>query len=117
MQLYVNATIRYLHHAGQCVVAFVQALTAGNTIHHACQHATGRLSSPRHAYRWLHRLTDQLSCYRSLAHRPSLRSDPASTLNRPVRLIALMPTFTELLQQFGQPLCCACQSQCQRPLF
>lgn len=106
MQLYVDATIRYLHHAGQRVVAFMQALTAGNTIHDAYQHATGSMSSARHAYRWLHRLTHQLSSYRSGVHRPPLQDDPDMAANRPARLVTLTSTFTALLQQFGQPLCC-----------
>jgi len=117
MQLYVDATIRYLHHAGQCIVAFVQGLTDGNTIQHAYQHATGSMSSPRHAYRWLNRLTHQLSCYRSVVHRPPLQDDPGIAVNRPARLATLMSTFTALLQQFGQPLCCVYQSQRQRPLL
>lgn len=117
MQLYVDSIIRYLHHAGCCVVAFVLALMADMTIQRAYHHAIG-CSTPRNAYRWLNRLGAQLSVYRSLSHRPPLPDTPAIVaVNRPVRLASLTPTFTALLQQFEQPLCAAYQSQWQRPFF
>ena len=114
MQLYVDATIRYFHHAGQCVVAFVAALITGTTIERAYQQAIGKQSAPRQAYRWLNRLGDQLSVYRSTMHRPQLQDNPPVAINRPARLASLTSTFTMLLRQFGQSLCAAYQSHRQQ---
>lgn len=117
MQLYVDSIVRYLHHAGCCVVAFVLSLRAGMTIQRAYHHAAG-CATPRNTYRWLNRLSAQLSVYRSLSHRPPLQDTAAIVAaNRPVCLTSLMPTFTALLQQFKQPLCVAYQSQLQRPFL
>lgn len=117
MQLYLDATVRYLHHAGAAVVTFVLSLIAGMSIERAYTGATGA-SSPRHAYRWLDRLTAKLAFYRSLSHRPPLRETSAGNApNRPLRLISLMATFEVLLQRFGQPLCAAYQQQLQAPLL
>ena len=117
MQLYLDATVRYLHYAGCAVVAFVLALIAGRSIQHAYQHATGT-ATPRHAYRWLNRLCAQLSAYRSLSHRPPLQdTTPSAAANRPVRLLSLISTVTVLLQRFGQPLCAVYQRQWQRPFL
>jgi len=114
MQLYVDSTVRYLHYAGEYVVAFVISLMAGMSIPRAYSHATGATMS-RHGYRWLHRLCMQLSCYRSLPHRPPLAKDGTATSdNRPSPLSPLMSTFTMLLQRFKQPLCAAYQSQLQQ---
>ncbi|BBB62219.1 hypothetical protein UNDKW_5964 (plasmid) [Undibacterium sp. KW1] len=114
MQLYLDSTIRYLHHAGCCVVALVLLLMAGMTVQHAYHQATG-VSMPRNAYRWLHRLHMQASVYRSLPHRPPLQdANPFMTTHRSARLGSLMSTFQTLLQRFGQHLCTAYQSQLQR---
>ena len=114
MQLYVDSTIRYLHHGCCCVEAFILSLMAGMTIGHAYHHATGA-DTPRNAYRWLHRLRMQASVYRSLMHRPLLQdADPFAAANRPARLGSLMLAFPSLLQRFGQPLCAAYQVQLQR---
>jgi hypothetical protein len=117
MQLYMDVTIRYLHHAGCALAVFVLSLMAGMTIQGAYHHATGA-ATPRHAYRWLDRLGAQLSVYRSLSHRPPLPdAAPAIAARRPERIVSLMSTFEALLQRFGQPLCAAYQSQLQRPLL
>lgn len=117
MQLYLDATVRYLHHAGSAVVAFALSLMAGMSIQLAYYHATGT-ATPRHAYRWLNRLCAQSSAYRSLAHRPPLQDcAPGAAANRPARLISLMSTVTALLQRFGQPLCAGYQQQLQRPFL
>lgn len=50
MQLYLDATVRYLHHAGCAVAAFVLSLIAGLTIQQAYKHATGA-ATPRRAMR------------------------------------------------------------------
>jgi hypothetical protein len=50
MQLYLDSTLRYLHHAGSAVVAFVLLLLAGIPIGLAYMQATGK-DTPRHAYR------------------------------------------------------------------
>ena len=114
MQLYLDSTIRYLYHAGCCVVTFVLALIEGMSIQNAYQHATGT-AAPRHAYRWLNRLGERLSAYRSLSHQPPLPDTVAiATVKRPSRLLLLMSTFTALLQQFKPPLCAAYQLQLQR---
>lgn len=111
IQLYLAVTLRYLHHAGSAVAAFVLALIAGSTIERAYRLATGA-STPRHAYRWLQRLYAQLSVYRSVAHRPAWQDSAAPA--RSPRLRSLLPTMQMLAQRFGQPLCVAYQLQLQR---
>lgn len=71
MRLYLNTMVRYLHYAGQQVLAFVLALMTSMSVQQAYCQATGT-ADPRHAYRWLLRLYAQLSCYRSLWHQPTL---------------------------------------------
>ena len=116
MQLYLDATVRYLHRAGSAVVAFVLSLMAGMSIQAAYRDATGT-AAPRHAYRWLHRLAAQSSAYRSVPHRPPLRESGAgAAANRPARLGALMSTFSALLQALGQRPCSAYQLRLQ-PTF
>lgn len=117
MQLYLDATVRYLHHGGATVVAFVLALMAGTSIEQAYTGATGA-GTARNAYRWLTRLGTRLSFYRSLSHRPPLwATDADATPCRSLRLTLLMATFEALLQRFGQPLCAAYQCQSQGPLL
>jgi hypothetical protein len=119
MQLYLDTTIRYLHHAGDRVAAFVLSLMASMRIGQAYSHATGA-ATPRNAYRWLDRLCARTSVYRALSHRPPLRdAEPTVPVaaNRPSRLVSLAATFKALLQRFGQPLCAAYQSQLQRPFL
>jgi hypothetical protein len=118
MQLYLDSTVRYLHHAGSRVVALVLSLIAGMTIEQAYHQAIGATAGPRNAYHWLNRLCAQLSAYRSLSHRPPLQDAPAMvTAHCRARLPSLMSTFTALLQRFGQPLCAAYQAQLQRPFL
>ena len=117
MQLYLAAAVRYLHHAGNAVVAFVLSLSTGMSIQQAYTCATG-IATPRHAYRWLDRLCAQLSSYRALAQRPPLQaSAPTAAPERPTRLRLLMATFETLLAQFEPPLCAAYQLQTQGPLL
>jgi hypothetical protein len=114
VQLYMGATVRYLHHAGSVVVAFLFCLVAGMSIQRAYNNSTGAATS-RHAYRWLNRLCAQLSDYRSLSHQPPLHDAAADgAANRPVRLMLLIATAETLLLRFGQPLCAAYQLQLQR---
>jgi len=116
LQLYLDSTLRHLHHAGSTVVAFVLLLIAGISIALAYTQATGT-GTPRHAYRWLHRLDAQISSYRNLFHQPQL-AEPASMVQpRPLRRSLLASTFSALLVHFGQPLCQAYQAQLQRPFF
>lgn len=112
MQLYVDSIVRYLHHAGCRVTAFVLALMAGMTIPCAYHGATGAASA-RHAHRWLHRLRARMSVYRSLSQRPAWQDAPLAAAHRPGQA-SLRSTFQALLQRFGQPLCAAYQSQLQR---
>jgi hypothetical protein len=123
MQLYLDSTLRYLHHAGSAVVAFVLSLLAGMSITLAYTQATGA-HSPRHAYRWLHRLHAQISAYRSLFHQPLLaqQQTAVATHNQSqhphrLRRSLLASTFGALLTRFKQPLCQAYQFQLQRPFF
>jgi hypothetical protein len=117
MQLYLDATVRHLHHGGATVVAFVLALMAGMSIEAAYTGITGA-GTARNAYRWLARLCAQLPCYRSLSHRPPLRdAGTGAAPGRSLRLPTLMETLGALLQRFGQPLCAAYQQQLQRPLL
>lgn len=117
MQLYLDSTVRYWHHAGSAVVAFVLSLLAGISIGLAYMQASGA-GAPRHAYRWLNRLHAQMGTYRSLIHQPLLAQPSAGVLGTPcLRRSLLACTFAELLMRFGQPLCQAYQSQLQRPFF
>lgn len=117
MQLYLDATVRYLHHGSATVVALVLSLMAGMSIERAYTGITGA-GTARNAYRWLARLSAQLPCYRSLSHRPPLREPGAAAApDRSLRLSSLMATFEVLLQRFGQPLCATYQQQLQRPLL
>ena len=117
MQLYLDSTLRYLHHAGSAVVAFVLALLAGISIGLAYTQATGA-RTPRHAYRWLHRLDQQMSTYRSLFHQPLLAQPVVCAVQTLcLRRSLLTSTFGALLKRFKQPLCQAYQSQLQRPFF
>jgi hypothetical protein len=114
MQLYLDSTIRYLHYAGCCVVAFVLALGRGTTVQQAYEQAT-RTAEPRNAYRWLNRLASQLSEYRRWLHQPAFA--PAETARVNPRRSLLASTFSALLAQFGQPLCAGYQRQLQRSLL
>jgi len=126
MQLYLDSTLRYLHHAGSAVVAFVLLLLAGISIGLAYMQATGA-DTPRHAYRWLHRLHAHMSTYRSLFHQPLPEQQPQQTTtvathdpsHRPhaLRRSLLACTFGALQLRFKQPLCQAYQAQLQRPFF
>ncbi len=125
MQLYLDSTLRYLHHAGSAVVAFVLLLLTGISIELAYMQATGA-DTPRHAYRWLHRLRAQISAYRSLFHQPLLEQQ-TTTVDahhqshhpnpRLLRYGLLVSTFGALLMRFKQPLLQAYQSQLQRPFL
>jgi len=116
-QLYLDSALRYVHHAGSAVVAFVLLLLAGISIAVAYTQAT-KAQSPRHAYRWLLRLQAQMSAYRSLFHQPLLAPPavavvPAHSLRRSL----FASTFAALLMRFGQPICQGYQSQLQRTFF
>ncbi|MDF0606909.1 hypothetical protein HZU77_014835 [Neisseriaceae bacterium TC5R-5] len=117
MQLYLDSTIRYLHHAGSRVAALVLSLIAGATIQQAYYQAT-RTSSPRHADRWLHRLRIQNSTYRRLLHQPPLQDvAPIVAIIRPAGLVLLIPPLKGLFQRFGPSLCAAYQLQWQQPFL
>jgi hypothetical protein len=117
MQLYLDATVRYLHHGGATVVAFVLALMAGMSIERAYNNATGAVTACN-AYRWLARFSTRLPLYRSLVHRPPLwEANPDAMPNHSMRRPLLMATFAALLQRYGQPLCAAYQHQLQAPLL
>lgn len=119
MQLYLDQTVRYLHYSGAAVVAMVLALIAGATIQQAYQQAT-HTTTARNAYRWLTRLCAQLTAYRSVTHRaplPSVGADHAQHPPRVARLQILLPSFTSLIDHFGQPLCAAYQRQLQQSLL
>jgi hypothetical protein len=114
MRLYLDATVRYLHYAGNLVVAFVLALMAGMTVQCAYCQTTGSTDA-RHAYRWLHRLGLQLSRYRSVSYQMSLPgTEPPVMARRSVRYGLLASTFRGLVQSFGQPLCARYQGHTQR---
>lgn len=118
VQLYMDATVRYLHHGGGAVVAFLMSLVAGMSIERAYMHAADGASTPRNAYRWLDRLCAQLSSYRSLFHQPPLQDTPAGAApKRPARLTALISTVAVLFRQFEAPLHAPYQLQSQRPFL
>ena len=117
MQLYLDSIVRYLHFAGETVVAFLLALMANATIAAAYRQATGNTDT-RNAYRWLQRLHAQLSDYRSLSHQAPLPEiAPADVHHPPTRRVLLGATFTVLLQQYGQTLCSVYQLRWQRPFL
>ena len=113
VQLYRDATLRYLHYAAAVVAAFLFALLAGVTAQRAYHQATGT-AVPRNAYRWLSKVTAQLSVYRSLSHQPQLLHSSPVTAKRPLRRCVLLATVDTLRQQYGVPLCAAYQRQWQR---
>lgn len=114
IRLYLDTSVRYLHYAGCCVVAFVLSLMGGMSVQRAYLQASGT-ADPRNAYRWLNKLWTQLSHYRSLLHQPLLQQ-PVVAGGHP-RPGLLASTFTALLQQFGQPLCARYQLILQRALL
>lgn len=119
VRLYLDSMVRYLHYAGTQVVAFVLALMAGMRVQQAYCQATG-MAEPRNAWRWLKRLHEQLSCYRSLSHRPPLpdtEGEAPGTADRCARRAVLTSTFRQLLQRFGSPLCANYQQRIQRPFL
>lgn len=123
LQLYLDATLRYLHYAGACVVALLLGLARGMSVQSAYQQATGTLT-PRNAYRWRHALSARLSCYRSLVHQPVFDDTPRpcwqDTPNAgaaPPRWALLVATCQALRQQIGDPLCANYQRQLQRSFW
>jgi hypothetical protein len=117
MQLYLDATVRTLHHAASSVAAFVLSLLTGFSVERAYRNATGAASA-RHAWRWLQRLDAQLAVYRSRCHQPILAEMPEIPCRpRSARRGLLMSTFAPIAQQFGPQLCQAVQAQWQRPFF
>lgn len=113
MRLYQAYTVRYLHYAGEQVVAFVAFLLAGMSVRLAYEQVTGKADA-RPAYRWLDRLGAQLSCYRSLSHQVPLQdAAPPGVVHHP-RWGLLGSTFRLLFQRFGQPLCAQYQQHTQR---
>jgi hypothetical protein len=113
MRLYLDTTVRYLHYAGACVVAWVLLLMTGMSVQQAYLQVTGT-ENPRHAWRWLNKWMAQLSHYRSLIHQP--RWQPVVT-NDPPRRGLLAATFSALCQHVGQPLCACYQQRLQRTLL
>ena len=114
MRLYLDSAVRYLHYAGQHVVAFVFSLMTGMTVQHAYFQVTGT-ADPRNAYRWLNRLRAQMSAFRSVFHQPHLQE--TAQISPPKchpRWALLTTTFNGLSQKFGLPLCAAYQRQLQR---
>lgn len=111
MQLYLDSTIRYLHYAGVCLVAFILKLVTGGTVQQAYEQATGT-AEPRNASRWLNKLFSQLSDYRRLVHQPNFPHVETASGQRRRDLLA--PTFSTLLAHFGQPLCALFQRDQQR---
>jgi hypothetical protein len=92
----------------------VLLLMGGKSVQQAYLEATGT-ANPRNAYRWLNKLSAQLSQYRRLQHQPILPPNPvaSSSPRRPL----LASTITALLQQFGQSLCACYQQTLQRALL
>ena len=113
MGLYLDSMVRYLHTAGNSVVAFVFLLMEGVTIGDAYQQITGTADA-RHAYRWLNKLFTRLAHYRSLLHHTNF--DELTHTNGNVfslRRRLLASTFTVLLQRFSEPLCSSYQRTLQ----
>lgn len=73
MQLYLDATVRYLHHAGSAVVAFALSLMAGMSIQLAYYHATGT-ATPRHAYRQQFQIQNQAEPHVGVGTESTIRS-------------------------------------------
>jgi hypothetical protein len=113
MQLYLDATVRYLHYAGSCVVAFALALMTSVSVRQAYCQATGAFDD-RHAYRWLNRLVAHIGGYRMLTHRPLLLEPVLAAPKQPARRQLLASTFQGLLRRFGAPLCAQYQRHTQR---
>ena len=105
LQLYLASRVRYLHYAGCCVVALVSGLMAGLSTAKAYKDVTGT-KDPRNAYRWLNRLIERISVYRSHFEKPKLdeAGDTSFLVSNPDRIL-LTSTFRALLDKFGDPLC------------
>jgi hypothetical protein len=116
MQLYLASTLRYLHDAGAAMIALLWALAQGMSVAGAYHHATA-VASPRNAYRWWHRLSAQLSVYRSTLVAPLVCSDesPAEPVSHP-RWALLIQTIAALGQHFGEAVCDQFQL-CQQRAF
>ncbi len=116
IQLYLDSIVRYLHHAGACVVAFMWSFMNGMTIADAYHQATNA-DTPRNAYRWLNKFTVQLSHYRSLIHQPLLQNIATAVTATSQRRYLLASTFQALWQRLGEPLCSQYQQSLQRSLL
>jgi hypothetical protein len=113
-QLYVASIIRYLHYLGTFMIAFIVAMMKGLSVAQA-YHQVTRTESPRHAYRWMNRLMNHLSFYRSLLHQPCLIDSASVTLFvTSSRRCLLASTFEALLRRFNEPLCSHYQQQLNR---
>lgn len=110
-QLYLDSVVPHMHYVGQCVITFVALLLAGVSVEAAYPHSTGT-HEPRHAYRWLARLTGQFPAYRSLTHQPPLHETDGPPLDP--RRGLLDATFRHLRAHFGEPMCACYQQQFQR---
>jgi hypothetical protein len=117
MQLYLDTTLRYGHHAGERVSVFVLSLQKKCSIDYAYREATGAATG-RHGYRWLARLEERLGVYRSRFHRPCLEQPDGEEIHfSSLRRSLLASTFRWFAEQFGEGLCQAYQSQWQEPFF
>jgi hypothetical protein len=112
MQLYLETTIRSLHHAGERLTAFILALMANMTVRDAYRHATGA-DTPRQAFRWLQRLHARLSAYRALFHQPALAYGTAAIAGD-ARRACLQSTLLALMRRYGATLCAGYQRHVQR---
>ena len=74
VQLYLTKVIPRLHYSASVMFVFVSALLVGSSVVSAFQLATGRVE-PRHAWRWLRRLVQQLPLWRSRFQTPVFQLD------------------------------------------
>lgn len=96
--LYLSIKIPRKHYQSNHLFTFIKALLAYCSISEAYRIATG--SGPRHAYRWLNSLNDQLDRYRYVIKRNAI-----SFTQRTVRLQQLLPVMHQLQLSYPQDTC------------
>lgn len=100
LRLYLAEQIPTLVYSTKQMSIFLKALLACNTIKTAYKAATNT-DDPRHAYRWLNKLTGKLVNYRSFAQNPKTTPSPKVNFSTR-RLQLLLPAIKNIFLKFGE---------------
>lgn len=110
-QLYLAKHIPTLQYNTDHLFRFVLELIACVSIQKAYQKATGTVN-PRHAYRWLDKLSDKLVDFRTVVlDRWQIQLTPFNSRTRRFQL--LLPTLQHLFAKLGHQPCTAYQTHKQ----